>query len=43
MANIDLILTLAAVVLFTLAGLNVATPTRLEWLAVACLALTLVI
>lgn len=43
MANIDLILGIIAAVLFGLAGFNVGLPTRLEWLAMACLALTLVV
>jgi len=46
MANADLVLTIAAVILFVLAAFPNATaprPVRLEWLGVACLALTLIV
>jgi len=40
--NTDIVLALLAALLFFLAGMNVTTPVRLEWMAAAALTLTLV-
>jgi hypothetical protein len=41
--GIDLVLWIIAVILWFLAGFNVAAPVRFEWLAFAVAALTFVI